>query len=118
MVQTGETEGQIVEFYEAVQRRLVGSLFAVPDALSQVLEAIRTDDVEEPQLNLIFNAMALLAREDVSVSVIAVAENGRAGDAGEIGWHWFAVCPVLRWQKICVRGYSRCVCPDRQGAFC
>ena len=42
MVQTGETEGQIVEFYEAVQRRLVGSLFAVPDTLSQVLEAIRT----------------------------------------------------------------------------
>ena len=89
MVQTGETEGQIVEFYEAVQRRLVGSLFAVPDALSQVLEAIRTDDVEEPQLNLIFNAMALLAREDVPVSVIAVAEKldeqGMLEKSGGIG---------------------------------
>ena len=89
MVQTGETEGQIVEFYEAVQRRLVGSLFAVPDTLSQVLEAIRTDDVEEPQLNLIFNAMALLAREDVPVSVIAVAEKldeqGMLEKSGGIG---------------------------------
>ena len=89
MVQTGETEGQIVEFYEAVQRRLVGSLFAVPDVLSQVLEAIRTDDVEEPQLNLIFNAMALLAREDVPVSVIAVAEKldeqGMLEKSGGIG---------------------------------
>ncbi len=82
---------QIIRFLEAVQRRLVGSRCLPCRCLVAGSQAIRTDDVE-PQLNLIFNAMALLAHQRCSrfpsLRWLRVDE----GMLEKSGRHWFAVC--------------------------
>lgn len=61
------------ELYKQSQRRLVSTLIANSSKINRVLEIVNTNDIEEPNLELIFNAMTNIARRNEEVSAVTVA---------------------------------------------
>lgn len=60
--------------YQEAQKRLIGSLLADGENANRVFELITLEDFEEPDLQLIFQAMLEVAREDEEFGIMAVAK--------------------------------------------
>lgn len=63
------------EKYEEFQKKLVGSLLYKDEELTQVLEHVSEEAIENPRLQVIFRAMAALARQSIHVSPVSVGEH-------------------------------------------
>lgn len=60
--------------YDETQNMLVSSLIANGKDVDRVLEIISENDIEDPKLNLIFQAMIDISRKGENVSAISLAE--------------------------------------------
>lgn len=70
------------ELYERAQRALVASLVYDGEHANQAFEIITTDDIREPSLGVIAEAVMELVRTDTKISHISIAE--RLDQAGQL----------------------------------
>lgn len=72
--------------YDEAQQKLVSSMLASDVDISEILESVRSDDVDEPALKLVFDAVSELFLSGEKVSVVSVAEyldsNGQLAESG------------------------------------
>lgn len=74
------------ELYDLAQRRLVASLLSDGESAKRAFELVSSEDVEEPSLNLIIEAIANISRRDETVSAVSVArELESAGKLQAVG---------------------------------
>lgn len=60
--------------YKQVQRRLVATLLYDSTSANRVLEIVTTEDIEEPALELIFNAILDITRRNEIISPVSIAQ--------------------------------------------
>lgn len=74
------------EIFKDAQKRLIGSLLADGSRVNRVLETVSVENFEEPDLQLIFEAITIVARANQDVSIISVAEQlEHLGNLGKVG---------------------------------
>lgn len=72
--------------YKMTQRRLVASLMYVGEGAHEVFEIVNPDDMDDPPLQLVLEAMVQLTRRSEPLSAVSVArELEKSGNLGKVG---------------------------------